>query len=479
MTSKEDSSAIASARSAPERARDLRTFWRRALAIVAPLPGVALALEIGSAPGSPQDTPDQQLTAYAAHLGQADFSLWMGVLAVLTAVPAVIAVGWATRRAAPRLTLVGGLLTLAGFSLALDLADTSPILYVAARDGLDPQSAVQLAQLVAEHPAAVAALLGFLLAQAAGLVVLGIALWRTPLAPRWTGALLAVSGIAHLLIPGSIGGALSWAATGVGCAGASVALWRTRNQDFDLPPLGPKPEPAPFSAESGFDARSVWRVLLAATAPVTAVVIAVLRFALPYNTLDDARTVFEQSLAHQTFDAVALWSGLLLAPTAICGALAVVWISRRRAPVLATIGAFLAVPGFIALAGQGQTPNVITLLAAQHKADAGFAYDVANAVESLPQAGALVGVFVFGHLIGTILLGMALWRSRSVPSWIAWTLAVSQPIHLLSAMTGNHPLDLLGWGMTAFGFAAAAYVLLRMPDDEFDLAPASEQVGRL
>jgi hypothetical protein len=475
MTSKEDSAAVVAARPVP-RVRDLRTFWRRALAIIAPVPGVALALEIGASPGSPGGAPDQQLTAFAAHLGQADFSLWMGVLAVLTAIPAVIAVGWATRRAAPRLTLVGGLLTLAGFSLALDLADTSPILYVAARDGLDRNSAAQLAELVGEHPAAIAALLGFLVGQAAGLLVLGIALWRTRLAPRWAAALLAVSGIAHVLAPGSIGGGLSWAATAVGFAGASVALWRTRNSDFDLPPLGPKrPEPVPSSDESGFDARSVWRVLLAATAPATAVVIAVLRFALPYNTLDDARTVFEQSLVHQTFDTVVLWAGLLLAPTAVTGALAVVWISRRRAPVLATIGAFLAVPGFIALAGQGQTQNVITLLAAQHKADAGFAYEVSNAVQSLPQAGALVGVFVFGHLIGTILLGMALWRSRSVPSWIAWALAISQPIHLLSAMTGNHPLDLLGWGMTAFGFAAAAYVLLTMQDDEFDLRPAPEQ----
>lgn len=139
--------------------------------------------------------------------------------------------------------------------------------------------------------------------------------------------------------------------------------------------------------------------------------------------------------------------------------------------MLATIGAFLAVPGFIALEGQGSTQNIITVLAAQGKTDPGFAYTVSDAVQKLPQSGDLVGVFVFGHLIGTIILGMALWRSRAVPAWIAWALAVSQPVHLLSAMTGNHPLDLIGWGLTAVGFAAAGLTLVRMRDDEFDLPP--------
>lgn len=474
MTSKEDSAAVSPARTMSGPGRDLRTFWRRALAVIAPLPGLALALEIGASPGSTRDTPDQQLTSVAAHLGMANLSIWMGVLAVVTAVPAVIAVCWATRRAAPRLTLAGGLLTFVGFSLALGLADTRPVLYVAARDGLDRQSTVQLAQLVGDHPAGMVALLGFLLGQAAGLLVLGIALWRSRLAPRWMGALLAVSGVAHALVPGSIGAGLTWAATGLGFAGASVALWRMRDEDSDLPPIGTGQRGQMTAAGvPGLDARRVWRVLLAVTAPVMAVLIAVLRFALPYNTLDDARTVFEHSLAHQTFDAVALWTGVLLAPTAVSGVIAAVWVSRRRAPVLATIGAFLAVPGFIALAGQGSAQNIITILAAQGKVDPGFAYTASSAVQELPQSGALVGIFVFGHLIGTIILGMALWRSHAVPAWIAWALAVSQPIHLISAMTGNHPLDLLGWGLTAFGFAAAGLVLLRMSDDEFDLPPAA------
>jgi hypothetical protein len=80
-------------------------------------------------------------------------------------------------------------------------------------------------------------------------------------------------------------------------------------------------------------------------------------------------------------------------------------------------------------------------------------------------------LFVFGHLIGTIILGLALWRSCTVPSWAALLLAVSQPIHLASVLLGNRPLDLVGWAGTAVGFAAAGWALLRMNDDDFDLRP--------
>jgi hypothetical protein len=53
----------------------------------------------------------------------------------------------------------------------------------------------------------------------------------------------------------------------------------------------------------------------------------------------------------------------------------------------------------------------------------------------------------------------------------ALALTISQPIHLVSAMTGNHPLDLVGWGLTAVGFGAAGWKLLQTPNDQFDLAP--------
>jgi hypothetical protein len=84
-------------------------------------------------------------------------------------------------------------------------------------------------------------------------------------------------------------------------------------------------------------------------------------------------------------------------------------------------------------------------------------------------------VVVFGHLIGTTILGLALWRSHAGASWAALLLAVSQPIHLASVMLGNRPLDLVGWGGTALGFAAAGWALLRMNNADFDLPAEPSQ----
>ena len=74
-------------------------------------------------------------------------------------------------------------------------------------------------------------------------------------------------------------------------------------------------------------------------------------------------------------------------------------------------------------------------------------------------------VFVIGHLFGTMLLGVTLWRAK-VLGW-AWAavMSVSQPLHLVAAMTGNHPLDLFAWGLTAAAMGAVAVVALRTPEE--------------
>jgi hypothetical protein len=41
-------------------------------------------------------------------------------------------------------------------------------------------------------------------------------------------------------------------------------------------------------------------------------------------------------------------------------------------------------------------------------------------------------------------------------------------------MTGVRPIDLVGWGLTGVGFCWAAWRLVRMRNEEFDLPP----VGR-
>lgn len=90
-----------------------------------------------------------------------------------------------------------------------------------------------------------------------------------------------------------------------------------------------------------------------------------------------------------------------------------------------------------------------------------------------PTSAIAAGIFVIGHVIGTILLGIALWCSRTVPRAVAAATAVSQPLHFMAAVILGLPwLDLAAWGLNAIGFAAVSLAVLRVADDMWDVPPA-------
>jgi hypothetical protein len=315
----------------------------------------------------------------------------------------------------------------------------------------------------------------FLAGTSVGMLLLSLAMWRSRAIPRWMSVCLAVSVPWHLLgLGGTVGAAASWLLTAVGCLGATRALLLMSNDQFDLPPGWNNLHGAESS--SAFDARTVWRMLLAVTTPWIAVFVAVGRFLLPYDMSDEPRTIFEAMLTHPAYETAMAWSGVLLVPTCVSGVTAVAFLSRRRAPILTTIGLLLAFVGFVCLmAGDGFGSLIAQVVARHPELDSTTAYALGQGIESSVLSGVTGNLFVFGHLIGTVILGIALWRSRMVPSLLAIALAVSQPIHLISVLIGNRPLDLVGWGGTALGFAAAGWALLRMGNADFDLDPV---VGR-
>ena len=452
-------------RSARRPVRDLRTFWRRTLAVLVPVPMVALAAEMAVAPFPLGGSLSATIAGDAANPGAAQASLWLSMIFGLAVVPATMAVLWTARRGAPKLTLAAGVLLLLGFSAAVPDSDLAAV--VAAQQGLDPGLVQALDDAVWTQPAVGISTLLFLVGQGVGLILLGIALWRARVVPAWLGIVLAVSGPAHLFMPGgNAGAAASWAMTAVGYAGASVALWRMRDADFDLPPG----EAIVNGGNTG--PRTAWRWLLALAAVPVAVFVAVFRYLIPYDDTDAPRVIFDKLVAATAYQSAGLWVGSIVVLTGFAGILAVAWLTRRRTPVLTTVAMFLAVPGYIALFAGGSYGDVLAyVIATVPGLDRETAFQLGYGMESSTQSGALIGIFVAGHLFGTILLGVALWRARIAPTWLAIGFTVSQPIHLASVMTGIRPIDLVGWGLTAVGFGWAAWRLLRMRDAEFDLPP--------
>ena len=456
----------------PSRPRDLRGFWRTTLALLAPLPGLLMAVKIMIYPFGMEDDFAIVLEGVRGNPATEQLALWLGLAFSLTVLPGVMAVAWASRRRSPWFALAGGVLSVIGFSAGFALPDSSAAALVAVQQSLDPAKVAVINESVSASVLVSTVSVIFLLASSAGLLLQGVAQWRAGTGRRVFAVLLAVSAAAHLVPAGSAVAAAAWLATGIGSIGASIVLVRSPNDDFDLGPNGYHVAEDNTSGSPARDARTVWRILLAIAGPPLALYVAIARFLLPYDMSDTPEMIFDKLVAHPGFSMISMWIGAILAATCIAGVVAVGWVGRRRAPILSTIGLILAVVGFTCLAVGNTFGELSTALVASHpEFDRATAYALAAGLELGPVSSLTGTLFVFGHLIGTIMLGLALWRARMVPSWAAILLAISQPIHLTAVMLGNRPLDLVGWGGTAVGFAAAGWALLRMNNDDFDLPP--------
>ena len=115
---------------------------------------------------------------------------------------------------------------------------------------------------------------------------------------------------------------------------------------------------------------------------------------------------------------------------------------------------------------------------------AGFSADeitrIADGLQ-VPAMAAVSGViWLVGHILGMVLLAVALGRAGIVRWWVAIALAASQPIHLIAAIIlPSRLLDVtLGWGLTAFCNLIVAIAVVRMPNSEFDLAPLARSLRK-
>ena len=154
--------------------------------------------------------------------------------------------------------------------------------------------------------------------------------------------------------------------------------------------------------------------------------------------------IFDKLVAATAYQSAGLWVGSVVVLTGFAGILAVAWLTRRRTPVLTTDR---DVPRRARLHRAVRRRLVRRRARVRHRhaspgstgrprSSSGTAWSPA------PSPVRSIGIFVAGHLFGTILLGVALWRARIAPTWLAIGFTVSQPIHLASVMTGIRPIDL-------------------------------------
>lgn len=202
-------------------------------------------------------------------------------------------------------------------------------------------------------------------------------------------------------------------------------------------------------------------VAVALLLPVGPAAIAVLRLLLPYYRADDTEGMVAAVNAHPDQQNVVLWLAYIGVLTLVPGLYATAHLCRDAAPRLTTLALALSVPGYLSL---GTIVGTDHLLWSSHEAGLSVGDSTALVTSVHPSVSVALGVFVLGHVIGTVLLGAALLRSGRIPAWAAWAIIISQPLHFIATVIlGSPEVDFAAWSLTAIGMAVVARELIRRP----------------
>jgi hypothetical protein len=199
-------------------------------------------------------------------------------------------------------------------------------------------------------------------------------------------------------------------------------------------------------------------VVIAAAGPLA---IAVLRAILPYGITDSTADIVSKVAAHPGAESAVLWFTYLAMLTLPIGVFVTARVAMRARPVFGTIAAVVAWLGFASMFASVVASDYAVQAATTSGIPGSSTATLLDAMAAHPATSVALAVFLVGHILGGILLGIAVWRV--IPVWAAIALAISQPLHFLFAAVVPIPLlDGLAWVLLAIGFAAVARASMKV-----------------
>jgi hypothetical protein len=218
------------------------------------------------------------------------------------------------------------------------------------------------------------------------------------------------------------------------------------------------------------DPRTFWRVGVALALPLGPLLVTLARAIMPYWTSQDDATIAANIAAHPKAMELMIWLGLPILPFMLITVLGLGYVARRGAPVLAAVG---TIPAFFAYAmwNTAGPSDYLGWVMSTHGYSVDQMVTLSRQLGETPMA-AIVGLFwVVVHILGMVVVAIALLRARMLPLWAAILLALSQPIHLTAAIIlPSRWLDVVGgWGVTTLICGYLALRVLRMRNEDWDL----------
>lgn len=150
-----------------------------------------------------------------------------------------------------------------------------------------------------------------------------------------------------------------------------------------------------------------------------------------------------------------------LLPLAFLG---MAWLAMRSAPWLATIAGLLGLLGWIPWSALiGQEGLAYTMVQMGGGSQFAFLWDHFNSDFVIHS---YLLIYIIGHLLSTVLLGIALGKTRLIPAWAAWALALSSPFQIVAFVTHTLLVILIGFVLWFLASIPAALALLHDKDQQ-------------
>ncbi len=175
---------------------------------------------------------------------------------------------------------------------------------------------------------------------------------------------------------------------------------------------------------------------------------------------DGAAAQIAYSAAHPALHQVEVIVLPFVCVLSLLGIIGLTRLAIHRSPWLALTGAALALAGWGTLPIWAGQDNLTYLMGRMSSTP-----QLAELWKQFNTSGTstYLYIFIIGHLIGPLLLGVALVRAQMIPLWSPIAIAVSIPLHILAFVTGTRYIDPIAYALLAAALIPAVVVTLRSP----------------